>query len=314
MSSTTPQKQAILVTGATGKQGGAVITALLEAGAEQTHTILAVTRSPASASAKSLEARGVKIVQGDLDDVPAIFASAKSVLGGPESEIWGVFSVQTAIGQGASAASEERQGKALIDASLASNVKHFVYSSIDRGGDASYDNYAESVQNFKSKYNIEHHLVDSTRGGEMSWTILRPVAFMDNITPGMGAKVTATSWRIAVKDKPLQLVAVSDVGRAAVRAFLESERYRGREVPLAGDEITLEEANAVFEEKTGGKIPETFQFFVRFLHWVIGDFGAMYRWFYTDGFKVDVEASKREFAGLLKFGEWVERESGFAKK
>ncbi|KAF6802053.1 nucleoside-diphosphate-sugar epimerase family protein [Colletotrichum sojae] len=313
MSSTTPQKKAILVTGATGKQGGAVITALLEAGAEQTHTILAVTRNPASASAKSLEARGVKTVQGDLNDVPAIFSSAKAVLG-PEADVWGVFSVQTAIGQGASAASEERQGKALIDASLASDVKHFVYSSIDRGGGVSYDNYVESVQNFKSKYNIEHHLVDSTRGGEMSWTILRPVAFMDNITPGMGAKVTATSWRIAVKDKPLQLVAASDVGRAAVRAFLESERFKGREVPLAGDEITLEEANAVFEEKTGGKIPETFQFFVRFLHWVIGDFGAMYRWFYTDGFKVDVEASKREFPGLLRFGEWVERESGFVKK
>lgn len=87
------QNRAILVTGATGKQGGAVITALLEAGVEQTHTILAVTRNPASGSAKSLEARGIKIVQGDLNDIPAIFTSAKTVLG-PESEIWGVFSVQ----------------------------------------------------------------------------------------------------------------------------------------------------------------------------------------------------------------------------
>lgn len=189
-----------------------------------------------------------------------------------------------------------------------------MYSSIDRGGSASYDAYIPGVQHFKSKYNIEHHLVERSRGSGMSWTILRPVAFMDNITPGMGANVTATSWRIAVKDRPLQLVAVSDVGRAAARAFLQPEGYAGREVPLAGDELTLEEANVVFESKTGAKIPETFQFFVRFLHWVIGDFGAMYRWFYTDGFKVDLEASRREAPGLLSFGDWVERESGFVAK
>lgn len=94
MSSQSINQKSILVTGATGKQGGAVISALLEAGAGDTHTILAVTRNPAAASAKALEAQGVKVFKGDLNDVPAIFASAKSALGGSTAEIWGVYSVQ----------------------------------------------------------------------------------------------------------------------------------------------------------------------------------------------------------------------------
>ncbi|KAH0439220.1 nucleoside-diphosphate-sugar epimerase family protein [Colletotrichum camelliae] len=313
MSSQSTNQKSILVTGATGKQGGAIISALLEAGAGETHTILAVTRNPAAASAKALEAQGVKVFKGDLNDVPAIFASAKSALGSPTAEIWGVYSVQTAIGQGASAESEERQGKALIDEALANNVKHFVYSSIDRGGDSSYDNVFPQVQHFKSKYNIEHHLVEKAKN-KMTWTILRPVAFMDNMIPGMETKIMATSWRVAVKEKPLQLVAVKDVGYFAARSFLRPQDFASKEVPIAGDELTLDEANAVFKRKVGTEIPETFQFLVRFLHWMIADFGAMYRWFHTDGFRVDIASVKRQHSGLLNFEEWLERESKFIRK
>lgn len=220
---------------------------------------------------------------------------------------------QTAIGQGASAESEERQGKALIDEALANNVKHFVYSSIDRGGDSSYDNVFPQVQHFKSKYNIEHHLVEKAKN-KMTWTILRPVAFMDNMTPGMETKIMATSWRVAVKEKPLQLVAVKDVGYFAAQSFLRPQDFANKEVPIAGDELTLDEANAVFKRKIGTEIPETFQFLVRFLHWMIADFGAMYRWFYTDGFRVNIASVKRQHSGILNFEEWLERESKFTQK
>ncbi|TDZ13326.1 NmrA-like family domain-containing protein 1 [Colletotrichum orbiculare MAFF 240422] len=311
--SSTQQKKAILVTGATGKQGGAVISALLDAGADRSYDIVAVTRNPASAPARKLEASGVKLVQGDLDDVPAVFSSARSLLG-PDTKIWGVYSVQRAIGKGASAESEQRQGLAVVDEALASNVSHIVYSSIDRGGDASYDVVSPTVRHFQSKHRIEHHLVDGCKGTTTRWTILRPVAFMDNMAPGLETKIMATSWRVAVREKPLQLVAVRDIGRAAARAFLHPDEFAGREVPLAGDELTLEQANAVFRAKVGTEIPETFQFFVRFLHWMIAEFGAMYAWFYTDGFRVDVAKSRRDNGGLLTFAEWIERESQYGSR
>lgn len=91
----TSSKKVILVTGATGKQGSATIDALIADGALNTHTLIAVTRNTESGSAKRLAGRGVQLVQGDLNDIPAIFASAKKALGGGDgAKIWGVFSVQ----------------------------------------------------------------------------------------------------------------------------------------------------------------------------------------------------------------------------
>jgi uncharacterized protein YbjT (DUF2867 family) len=86
----------ILVTGATGKQGGAVINALLSSPSAKDFTILAVTRNAESGSARKLVERGVKIVQGDLKDVEAIFKEAAKVSTEP---IWGVFSVQVSFHQ-----------------------------------------------------------------------------------------------------------------------------------------------------------------------------------------------------------------------
>jgi hypothetical protein len=66
-----------------------------------------------------------------------------------------------------------------VDGALEHEVKHFVYTSVDRGGDEkSYDNPTD-IPHFISKYRIEHHLVDKA-GDKMGWTILRPVAFTDN--------------------------------------------------------------------------------------------------------------------------------------
>ncbi|KAK1024575.1 hypothetical protein LTR33_017881, partial [Friedmanniomyces endolithicus] len=80
----------ILVTGATGKQGGAVIEALAN---NTDFTLLAQTRNASGSGAQKLEGKGnnIKVVQGDQDDVPGLFENAKQVANGP---IWGVYSVQ----------------------------------------------------------------------------------------------------------------------------------------------------------------------------------------------------------------------------
>jgi len=185
----------LLITGATGKQGGATIDALLDSPEAQKFTILAVTRNPDSPSAQKLKGRGVKIVKGDLNDCPAIFESAKTVEAQP---VWGVFSVQVPMGKGAS---EEAQGKALVDAAVANGVKMFVYSSVDRGGDEKSPDNKTQVPHFISKYNIEKHLVEKAKEAGMNWCILRPVAFMDvsfsiiSLEAVMIANVCRTSHR-----------------------------------------------------------------------------------------------------------------------
>ena len=71
----------ILVTNATGNQGGAVINALAK---NPNFTLLAQTRNTTSESAQKLQAKGanIKLVQGTLEDVPALFKAAQEAVTG----------------------------------------------------------------------------------------------------------------------------------------------------------------------------------------------------------------------------------------
>ncbi|KAF2431368.1 nucleoside-diphosphate-sugar epimerase family protein [Tothia fuscella] len=300
----------ILVTGATGKQGGAVIKTLLSSSRASDFTLLGVTRNAQSASAKKLAERGVKIVQGDLNDVPAIFESAKKIAAQP---LHGVFSVQVPMGSGQTPKTEEAQGKALVDAALANNVKMFVYSSVDRGGDSKSYDTPTPIPHFISKQRIEHHLVDSAAksGSTMQYTILRPVAFMENLTPDFMGKGFATMWSVAVKEKPLQLIATADIGHLAGEAFIKPDEYAGKAISLAGDELTFEEANKVFQQKVGYEMPQTFGFLASGMLWAIKEVGIMFRWFYTDGYGADIQGLKKTHPELLSFGNWLVKESKF---
>ncbi|KAK5627567.1 hypothetical protein RRF57_003282 [Xylaria bambusicola] len=228
--------KAILVTGATGKQGGAVVEALLSQKLEN-FTILAVTRNISQPSAQKLRSRSrsIKLVQGDLDDIPALFKEALRVA---EQPLWGVYSVQASMGKGVTPEREINQGRALIDESIKAGVKHFVYSSVERGGDdRSWDNRTP-IPHFQTKYEIEHHLRDATAKGKagenMSWTILRPVAFMDDLTPGFSTKVFLAALRNWLGDKSMQWIAVRDIGNFAAQAFTDTQKWNRKAVGLAG--------------------------------------------------------------------------------
>jgi hypothetical protein len=216
------------------------------------------------------------------------------------------------MGGGQTVKTEEAQGKALVDAALANNVEMFVYSSVDRGGDKVSYNTPTPIPHFISKHNIEHHLVDSA-GSKMKYTILRPVAFMENLTPDFMGKGFATMWSVAVKEKPLQVVATSDIGHLAGQAFLSPEKYAGKSYSLAGDDLTFAEAQKVFKSKLGFEMPMTFGFLASGMLWAIGEVGTMFRWFYTDGYGADIKALREHHPELLSFGDWLVKESKFEK-
>ncbi|KAK6207884.1 NmrA-like family protein [Colletotrichum tabaci] len=296
----------ILVCGATGKQGGAVINRLIEQNAD--FHILAVTRDANSRSAQQLlkKSPNIRLVQGNLADPAALLKTAAEVAGSP---IWGVFSVQVAMGFGQGASGELAQGKALIDASLKADVRFFVYTSVDRHG---ADNPTK-VPHFIHKHQIEQHLFSKTKGTDMEWVVLRPVAFMENLTDDFMGKVFTTSWKMAVKEKPLQLVAVSDVGYFGAKAFLHPEKYRGRGISLAGDELTIEQFAAVFHKHTGKELPGTYRILCWLIMSMVKDFGWMFKWFYDVGYAADIQELRREYPGLKDFETWLQTESNFAK-
>lgn len=294
----------LLVTGATGKQGGALINALLSSPSASSFNILALTRKATSPSARALAARSpnLTLLEGNLDDPRAVFASAHKVLKPDQPAISGVFSVQTPM-----SGNEEKQGKELVDAALDNGVKQFVYSSVERG----VGSPATEVPHFAHKHYIENHLMEKSEGGKMDWTILRPVCFMDNLTPNFPGKLFATAWKRTLDsaNKPIQMIYTPDIGVIAAEAFLHPDEYRNQTMSLAGDELTYADADAIFKEKVGREMSTTFGPLVGAAMWAMKDLGLMFQWFKDEGFATDVGALTKRYK-MTTWADFVEGRKG----
>ena len=309
--------KAILVTGATGKQGGAVLEQLAKHPSHAEYTLLAVTRDANSGSAKKIVERhpDVKLVQGNLDDCPALFASAKAALkeAGKEEKIWGVYSVQVSLSKNVTHESEVVQGNALIDESIKEGVTHFVYSSVDRGGnERSFEN-PTPIPHFQSKYEIEKHLLEKAgkNGENMGWTILRPVAFMDNLVPGFPSKVFLAALRDTLQGKSNQWVSVEDIGLFGAKAFVNNQEWNGRAEALAGSELTMDEMSGCFERVIGSPVPATYGMFGSALMWAVTEVNVMISWFASEGYGCDINKLKKEEPKLCDFETWLAERSGW---
>ncbi|KAF2443030.1 NAD(P)-binding protein [Karstenula rhodostoma CBS 690.94] len=296
----------ILVTGATGRQGGAVIKALHDTDFQ----ILALTRSASSPSAQKLASSSpnIKLIEGDLDNTEAVFKNAKAATNSP---IWGVYSVQAQVK--GNVAIEETWGKNLIDSSIAAGVEFFVYSSVDRGGDKSSSTPTD-VPHWTTKHNIEKYLEEKAAGTQMKFTVLRPVAFMENVTNDFAGKAMAATWQSALKHRPLQLIATKDIGAFAAEAFKHPEECTGRYLSIAGAELTFDQANAVFKERIGTDMPRTFEFVACIGLVAVKSVGSMFNYLKSNGTGASLEQSRKIYPGLMDFGTWLEKESQFRKQ
>lgn len=225
----------ILVTGATGKQGGAVADHLLQHG----FAVRALVRDPTGPAAQALARRGVETPPGDLDDPTALRRTLAGVHG---VFTYGVYSAQGAHeAGGGKVVGEVRQGRLLADLAAEAKVSHFVYGSV---GNADRNT---GVPHFDSKWDVEKHIA---RLG-LPATILRPVFFMQNWerlreTIGRGTLPQPLSPRTVHKQ-----IAVQDIGAMAARAFTDPERWIGRAIDLAGDALSMEETAAVMSRVMG---------------------------------------------------------------
>jgi uncharacterized protein YbjT (DUF2867 family) len=166
----------ILITGVTGKQGGAVARALEGTGFH----LRGLTRKPDSERAAALAGNGVDIIKGDFDDE----ATLRRALAGA----WGVFSVQDA--QEAGVEREEEQGKRLAKLAREAGVEHYVYTSV-----GSADKQT-GVPHFDNKWRIE----ETVRGLRFpSHVILRPVFFMENLLAPFSLQDDTLAWALRTR-------------------------------------------------------------------------------------------------------------------
>jgi len=294
-----PAPSTVLVVGATGKQGGAVVTALLALPSPP--KILALTRNKSSAKAQALAAahpNQVALVQGDISAPEAVFKAAGD-------GVDAVFLVTTPP-------KEAEHAIPFLDAAAAAGVRQVVFSSVDRGGEPrSWDNPTD-IAHFLSKHEIELHLraLGDARPGAFTWTILRPTAFLDNLNPGMFCSIFTSMWSGALSPgRKLQFVATRDIGRWAARALADPDAFAGRAIGLAGDEISLDEAKDTFKKVTGKDLPSAWGVVGKGMLWAIGEVGRMFAFFEKEGYGVGIAALRKEDKELLDFEAWLREES-----
>jgi uncharacterized protein YbjT (DUF2867 family) len=278
----------ILVFGATGQQGGAVARHLRARGWH----VRALVRDPHQASAQALEDQGVELVQGDLDQPASLRAAMKGV--------YGVFSVQTPFTPGGVEA-EERQGKAVADAAKATGVSHFVYSSV---GGAERET---GIAHFESKWRIEQYI----RTLDLPVTILRPVFFMDNfLRYGMATQEegTVTITMALQPETALQFIAADDIGAFAALVFEQKEKFLGKEIEIAGDELTPSEIAETFQRVTG-KQTRFVELPVEQLRSFDPESGNMFAWFNESGYQADLLDLRQIHPHVKNLETWL-KEAG----
>jgi len=266
-------KDVILVTGATGSQGGAVARELLKRG----HRVRAMTRKPEGEAANALVALGAEVVKGDLDDAES--------LGRAVDGAWGVFAVQNTWEAGVEG--EEAQGKRLAEVAKEKGVQHYVYTSV---GSA---HRKTGIPHFDNKWRIEERV----RGlGFPSHAILRPVFFMENLTSPW-FKPAIDEGNVAIGMQPetkLQMIAVEDIGRYGALAFEMHAELSGKAIDIAGDEKTGPEMAEILGRASGRKLGFV-SVPIEEVRKASEDFALMLEWFDRAGYEADIPGNAKTY-------------------
>jgi uncharacterized protein YbjT (DUF2867 family) len=262
----------VLVTGATGQQGGAVARELLSGG----YRVRAMTRKPDSEKARELAALGAEVVRGDLDDEVSL---AKPLEGA-----WGTFAVQNTWEAGVE--KEEEQGKRFAKAAKRAGVQHYVYTSV---GSA---DRKTGIPHFDNKWRVE----ETVRGlGFPSHVVIRPVFFMDNfLSPWFKPGIDQGKLMIGLKPETrLQMIAVPDIGKYGRWAFDEHQKLNGRAIDIAGDAHTMPETARILGEAAARPL-EFVPVPIEEVRKFSDDYAKMLEWFDRVGYSADIEGTARE--------------------
>lgn len=284
--------QIFLVAGGTGRQGGAVVDALLT---DKTSPILpqniyVITRDATGRSARGLAEGGINLIKGSLGQPELIYAHLRER---------GVQLTQTAafLAQ-AHGPTELSDARVFIDASVSAGLQYFVYSSVDRGGKEQSDCNPSYCKTFSDKFFIEKHLMAATSAEPKTeanvhtdYTILRPVWFAENAVWGFAGRLCMTGWRDVMYGKSMQVVVARDLGKWVVEALLRPDNagLRNTAVSIASDKLSFQEVDDIFRQETGKPVGVTYGWLARLSIWGVEDLRTMFRFIYETDYGADLE-------------------------
>ena len=274
----------IAVTGATGQQGNAVAKKLLTDGWQ----VRALTRDTGKPAAQELKALGAELVAGDMENRAELEAAFEGA--------YGVFSVQNYWLPNVQYEGEIKQGENVADAAKAAGVQHLVYSSV---GSA---HRGMGQKHFDSKWIIEQYIHTL----DVPYTILRPVAFMDNNNWRRAYILSGTYTGMGLRpEKGLQTIAVEDIAVFVALAFSDKKSYLGKTLELAGDELTENQTAEVFSKVIGRPVMLTEP---SGQSWAPEEEAkAAFNFFNGEGYDADIAALRNLHPGLLTLEQYLRK-------
>lgn len=292
----------VLVTGATGKQGGAVVRALLQAG----RPVRAMTRDPSSAAAQALSAQGVDVVKGDFNDA----ASLDAALAG----VGGVFSMQMGSHPG-DPDTEVVTGKALIEAAGRAGVDTVVHTSVARAGDQGNFVGWDEGRWEPLYWNNKAAVIDMVKTqGFRHWVVLKPAMIMEDIVPPQADMQFASlrqrgRFETAIAaDTGIDWIAADDIGAFAAAAFADPARFHGHEIDLAVERATLPEVAAKMSDATGKPVSAMTLTDDELLDRPYGSLATQSEsWNNVEGYKVDLNAVRSWGVPLTTLDQFIAR-------
>lgn len=279
----------IVVCGATGRQGGAVVRHLVADG----WPVRALSRTPDSAKARALADIGIEVSEADMADRSSLDAAIAGA--------YGVFSVQNGMTSGFEA--EVVQGRNVADAARAAGVRHLVYGSAGIGS-------RTGIPSWDAKVAVTEHM----RELELPLTVFRPEAFMELMSdpafyPAVGV------WHVMPKlmggGRVVPWLAVDDLGAIVAKAFANPSGFIGADIPLAADVKSIDECRAEWTEVIGRR-PQRFPMPVWLFERVAGhagkDLPVMWRWLRTESVPEDTSPTRAIHPDALTVRQWLERQ------
>ncbi len=286
----------ILITGATGAQGGSVAKHMLEYKNE--FQVKCLTRNPLSDAAKQLANLGAEIVQGDLANKASLVKAMQGcqlVFG--TTNFWEHFN------------EELQQGKNLIDAVAESGIEHFILSTLPSSEKLSGGTI--TVPHFETKAQMEEYCA-SKKG--LHYTFVHPAFYFENFLsffPPQSNGDGSFSFGFPQGNTPLAGIAIEDLGGIVKAIFKQPDTYRGKTIGAVTEDMTCNNYAKQMSEVLGAKI--SYNDIPRNVFASFGFPGAedLANMFTLNKLHIPNRQSEKEeshklFADLKSFSKWLE--------
>ena len=274
----------VVVAGATGRQGQSAVKSLLKKG----YNVRALVRNPNKAN-NLLKGDNVEIFKGDLRN--------KNSLNGLCDTAYGLFFALPFTKDSIAL------GKTLLDVAKESNLEHVIYSSV--GG---ADRYSK-VDHYCYKKEIEEYL----RKTGKPYSIIRPAGFMDEFANPKSIKIITGLLSLYLQNNTrFQLISIQDIGKFAAIAIDNPSKYIGKELEIAGDDLTLDKIFEKIEKVKNIKItPMRMPKLVKLI--LPKMMKQMFTFYAEDGWHADLKLLREENPELLSFEGWLKTTDTYEK-